>query len=85
MGKKELGCIRGLEAGFFSSFSVRTSFSIQFVFLMVLFVFFDCEFLFVFSLMGVGAGSVLFGFVVVFFLLLGFFLELKWGKFVWLK
>lgn len=75
----------GLEAGFFSLGQAHLRFSLQFIFLILIFIVFDTELLLVFGFILNFPKSFVFRGVILRFLWFTLVFELKWNKLVWVK
>jgi len=75
---------RRLEAGFFQTSSLQLRFSIQFVFLLLIFIIFDTEILFTFGFLINTFINFYFNFFILIFLFLTLIFEWKLNKLVWI-
>nr|YP_003433729.1 NADH dehydrogenase subunit 3 [Trichostrongylus vitrinus]ACX85095.1 NADH dehydrogenase subunit 3 [Trichostrongylus vitrinus] len=82
--KNELLKISTFESGFMSIGKVQNSFSIHFFVMMLMFVIFDLEIVMFLGLMVADYSSLMSFFMLMLFIMGGFYMEWWYGKLVWL-
>jgi len=74
-----------LEAGFFSTGKIQLSFSLQFIFLLLLFILFDTEILFTFGFILNLNELIQINLFILIFLFITLIFEWKWNKLIWIN
>nr|BAT21236.1 NADH dehydrogenase subunit 3 [Rhabditophanes sp. KR3021] len=75
--------ISAFESGFCSVGLLQNSFSIHFFIIMLMFVIFDLEIVMFLGILISDLNSLLSFFILIFFVLLGFYMEWWYGKLLW--
>nr|YP_001700363.2 NADH dehydrogenase subunit 3 [Haemonchus contortus]ABY64770.2 NADH dehydrogenase subunit 3 [Haemonchus contortus] len=82
--KVELIKINTFESGFMSVGKIQNSFSIHFFIMMLMFVIFDLEIVMFLGLLMSDLNSLISFVMLMFFIFVGFYLEWRMGKLVWI-